>query len=281
MSKIIFNERLISSNTPCIHHNDRGFTLGHGLFETILVNKGTIPALIYHWQRLETSAEMIGISLPCTMQKLEEMIGVVIKENNLHNKTAGARLTLTHGESERGLIPQKDPKPNFLITVFECIPSTDKPLKAMIVKTIKNERSVTSRIKSISYLDNILAKKEAIKYGYDEAILLNTTGKIADGSISNIFMVKNNQIITPPITDGALPGVVRAILLKELKEDFSFVEKTIDPDEFLLADEIFLTNALMGVKKVSKLNDREFSFSEITAKIQSALSIKLGITTYG
>jgi branched-chain amino acid aminotransferase len=274
MSKIILNKDLALSENPCIRHNDRGFTLGHGLFETILVKKGAIPALGYHWERLKTSVEMIGISLPFTLLRLEAMIGILIQENNLHDKIAGSRVTLTHGESERGIFPLHDPQPNFLITAFECMPSTDKPLKALIVKTRKNEYSITSKIKSISYLDNILAKKEALKEGYDEGILLNTAGKIADGSISNIFMVKDNQVITPLITDGALPGVVRAILLEELRDEFPFVQKTIDPDELMLADEIFLTNALTGIKKVCKLNNREFNFFEITNKIQSALREK-------
>ena len=74
MSKIILNKNLVPSRNPCIGHNDRGFTLGHGLFETILVKNGAIPALGYHWQRLKTSAEMIGISLPFTLPQLEEMI---------------------------------------------------------------------------------------------------------------------------------------------------------------------------------------------------------------
>jgi branched-chain amino acid aminotransferase len=275
MSKIIVNKNLVSSENPCIKYNDRGFTLGHGLFETILVKKSSIPALRYHWQRLKTSADMINISLPFTLDQLEEMVYLLIHENHLQNKVAGSRITLTHGESERGILPPESPHPNFLITVFECMPSTNTPLEALIVTTRKNEHSVTSRIKSISYLDNILAKKEALKEGYDEAIILNSAGNIADGSISNIFLVKDNQIITPLVADGALPGVVRAILLEELKDKFSFVEKTIAPDELMCADEIFLTNALMGIKKVCKLNHRKFNFFEITNTIQSALQEKM------
>ena len=270
MSKIILNKNLVPSRNPCIGHNDRGFTLGHGLFETILVKNGAIPALGYHWQRLKTSAEMIGISLPFTLPQLEEMIKELIQENHLQDKVAGSRVTLTHGEAERGILPQQALKPNFLITAFECMPSMDKPFTTLIVTTRKNEHSLTSKIKSISYLDNILAKKEAMEAGYDEAILLNSAGNVADGSISNIFMIKGNQIITPLISDGALPGVIRTLLLEEFKTEFSFVEKTITPEELMLADEIFLTNALMGVKKVCQLNHRAFNFSEITNSIQSA-----------
>lgn len=274
MPKIILNKNLVSSEHPCIGYNDRGFTLGHGLFETILIKKGGIPALDYHWRRLEKSAEMIGISLPFTRLELEELVQMLIQENHLQDKIAGSRITLTHGESKRGILPTKAPNPNFLITTFECMPPTDKPLAALIVKTRKNEYSITSRIKSLSYLDNILAKKEAVNAGYDEAILLNTAGNIADGATSNIFIVKNKQIITPPISDGSLPGVIRAILLEELKGVFSFSEKTITPGELIEADEIFLTNALIGVKKVGKLNHKKFNFFKTTNHIQSVLQEK-------
>lgn len=265
------NKKLVPSTNPCIGHNDRGFTLGHGLFETILVKNGTIPALSYHWQRLKISAELIDISLPFTLPQLEEMIKKLIQENHLQDKIAGTRITLTQGEAERGILAHQALKPNFLITAFECMSSPNKPFTALIVKTRKNEHSLTSKIKSISYLDNILAKKEAVEAGYDEAILLNSGGNIADGSTSNIFMVTGTQIITPLITDGALPGVIRTILLEEFKTEFCFVEKTITPDELMLADEIFLTNALMGIKKVCQLNHRTFNFSGIINSIQSAL----------
>lgn len=118
---------------------------------------------------------------------------------------------------------------------------------------------------------NILAKKEALEQKYDEAILLNTSSNIADGAISNIFMVKNNTIVTPPIHDGALPGVIRSILLKEFNQKFNFLEKTITSEDLLLSDEVFLTNALMGIKAVSKINNREFHSFSVTQQIQTEL----------
>ena len=87
--------------------------------------------------------------------------------------------------------------------------------------------------------------------------MLNTSSKVADGAISTIFMVKDNQIITPPIEDGALPGVIRSILLEEYNQIFKIIEKSITPSELLFADEAFLTNALMGVKSIGKINFQE------------------------
>lgn len=275
MLKINCNKNILPSDLPCISHNDRGFTLGHGLFETILINHNTIPALDYHWRRLESSALLTGIMLPFNAQDLNGMLKELIKINSLDDKLAGARVTITHGQADRGIMPAIAPKPNFLISVFEHVLS-DKPFSALIVKTKKNEHSLSSQIKSLSYLDNIFAKQEAMDKKYDEAILLNTANNIADGAISNIYIVKNKQIFTPAISDGALPGVVRSILIEELRNFFSIKEKTISLEEILYADEVFLTNALMGVKHVNKLNNIKLCNFNISFAIRDALKQKKG-----
>ena len=267
----IYNGKTVPANNACIQHSDRGFTLGHGLFETIFVNKGAFPMLDYHWQRLEQSAPLIGINLPFSRQAFEAMLDVLIHENDLQHKVAVARVTLTHGDSDRGLLPLISPSPNFVMSVFEYsyVPKMD--FSARIVSTKKNEHAVSARVKSTSYLDNILAKQEAISHGYDEAILLNTTLHVADGAITNIFMVKNEQIYTPRIADGALPGVVRTMLLTEQKDAFPIIEKSILPDELLSADEVFLTNALMGVQPVSRLNNTKYQACSISLALAKKL----------
>lgn len=197
------------------------------------------------------------------------MLTELIIQNNLQDKLASARVTITHGEAARGLLPLQVPNPNFVIAVFESATPSDKPFSACIVNTRKNEHTAASRVKTISYMDNILAKQEAMSQGYDEAILLNTASTVADGSISNVFMVKDQQIFTPPVSDGALPGVVRSILLEEFSGDFPVIEKSISPDELKQADEIFLTNALMGIKSVHKLNNTNYLSFSMTNKLSS------------
>lgn len=272
MTTIIFNGKTFPSEHPCIRHSDRGFTLGHGLFETILIKKGLITLLDYHWDRLASSAFLVGINLPFSKQELRKMLALLINKNNLHDKLAVARLTVTHGNSERGLLPVAvTPLPNFVIAVFKYTHTTKNDFSARITTFRKNEYSLASKVKSISYLDNILAKQEAMNQGYDEAILLNTASKVADGAITNIFMVKNNEIYTPLIADGALPGVVRRLLLEEqeLRNKFPIIEKSIMPDELLSADEVFLTNALMGIQPVTQIDNtkyQKFSFSTALAE---------------
>lgn len=271
MSGIIYNGKITPLSYPCIKHNDRGFTLGHGLFETILVNKSAIPALDYHWHRLAISAPLIGITIPFSKQELTEMLYELIEKNNLQGKIASARVTVTHGESARGILPVTPLEPNFVISVSEYSHASKSDYSARIVTTRKNEHTIASRIKSISYLDNIIARQEAMSQGYDEAILLNTASNVADGSMTNVFMVKNGQIYTPLITDGALPGVIRRIFLEELKFEFPIIEKSISPEELLNADAVFLTNALMGVQPVSQVNDKKYH----AFAVGNAVAIKL------
>ena len=271
MSAIIYNKNVVPSNQSCIKHNDRGFTLGHGLFETLLVKKGLIPALDYHWNRLERSASIIGISIPFSCHELELMIQQLIELNDLKSKIAGARLTITNGESERGILPSGSPKANFVITVFEHTATVKPNYSAVIVSIKKNEYAPSARIKSTSYLDNILAKQEAVNLGYDEAILLNTASNIADGTIFNIYMVKDNHIVTPCVSDGALPGVIRSILLEEFNHFFPITEKSISVSDILDADEVFFTNALMGVQPVSRLNNKKFDSFSVADRIGNLL----------
>jgi len=269
MTFINFNGKIIPANQPCFKHNDRGICLGHGLFETILVNKDTLPALDYHWKRFEKSAPVIGISIPFRKTELISMIFHLIEKNGLQNKIAGVRLTFTHGESERGILPSVTPKPNFTISVFTYKPALLNPYSAMVGTTRKNEHTAIANIKSTNYLDNILAKQEALNHGYHEAIMLNTSANVADGSISNIFMALDGQIFTPPLSDGALPGVIRSILLEKMSSLFPIFEKTIDVSDLLSADEVFMTNALMGIQPLTKLNKKPLHSFPLSIKIRN------------
>ncbi len=271
ISAIIYNKNVVPSTQSCIKHNDRGFTLGHGLFETMLVKKRLVPALDYHWRRLTVSASIIGIAIPFSCHELELMIQQLIEQNDLQSKIAGARLTITNGESARGLLPSGTPKPNFVISVFEHTAIVKPNYSAVIVSIKKNEHTPSARIKSTSYLDNILAKQEAVNLGYDEAILLNTASNIADGTMFNIYMVKNNNIVTPCVSDGALPGVIRSILLEEFNHSFPITEKSISVSDILDADEVFLTNALMGVQPVGRLNNQKFDSFSVAERIGNLL----------
>jgi branched-chain amino acid aminotransferase len=273
MSHIIFNGKFILSETPCLNVYDRGFTLGHGLFETIMVNNGSLPLLSYHWDRLMTSSCTLGIKLPFTYSDLQDMTGDIISKNQLLNCKGSLRLTVTDGVSERGILATGNPTPSFTLTSATLPANKHHSMSATVVDTRRNELSMTSRIKSISYLDNILARKEAVLKGADEAFLLNSKGLLAEGSVSNVFIVKNGTLSTPRIEDGALPGVIRHIILNKLPlNEIITKEEGISLEMLLNAEDIFITNALFGVMPINQINDKKIAnSSSITTLISKEL----------
>lgn len=251
---MIVNGKKLSVKALCISPYDRGITLGHGLFETILVNKGKAPLLAFHWQRLVASAALLDLKIPFTLTQLQSMIAELTADNP-QDDPLGIRLTVTDGVSERGLLSDGKQPSTFFITCFK-IPVVTHAVTAMIASTKRNQHSISSQVKSTSYLDNIVAKKEAESQGFDEAILLNTASNVAEGSTFNVFMVKNKTIYTPPIGDGALPGVLRHILLNELEiKPFSIIEASLTPSMLFDAEEIFISNALTGLRSIKQLNN--------------------------
>ncbi|MBD7915211.1 aminotransferase class IV family protein, partial [Clostridium sp. Sa3CUN1] len=115
-------------------------------------------------------------------------------------------------------------------------------------------------IKSINYLENILEREEAIKNGYDEVIFLNESGYLSEGSMSNIFIIKNNKIFTPDINQGLLPGIIRNFIV----ERYNVIEKRITLEELFNADEIFITNSILGIMKISKIENKILVENKLT-----------------
>lgn len=202
------------------------------------------------------------------------MITELVHCNNLEDEYAGIRLTLSAGAGARGILPAEGISPVFTLMPFFLTPT--KPTFAVKTSSLKkNEHSPSARIKSTSYIDNILAKQEAVAAGFDEAILLNTAGNIADGAITNIFVVNDKKIFTPKVSDGALPGVMRSVLLHELSDSFAISETTCTMAFLLAADELFLSNSLLGIKPVHRLDNREFKQFKVTIAVaESVKSLK-------
>ena len=254
MKKVIHNNKVCSINDFNISIFDRGLTLGSGIFETIMITKKSIPFLDYHWDRLITSGKITGIKIPFSKNELEKTIFELISHNDASAYELGVRLTITEGIAERGILAPDDIEPNFFITLFENV-QNNLPWTAIISSVRRNEGSPTSMVKSISYMDNIFAKKEAAEKNANEAILLNNKGHIAEGAISNIFLVsKQGTLLTPRIEDGALPGVTRRTIIDNFSKDEVIEEKTITLNDLINAEEVFLTNALMGIKEITKID---------------------------
>jgi len=238
---IDINGTLTDAEAASIDPTDRGFTLGDGVFETIRVRHGKPDRLDAHFARLRNGARTLGIPVPGTDTGLAERISAVLTENEL--TAAAVRLTLSHGVGLRGLLPPDPATPTLVISASPLPPPPDAVRAIISFKTRRNEFSPTARIKSLSYLDNVIARREAAGYGVEDALLLNTQGRLAESTISNLFLLIHGELLTPPVDDGALPGVVRADLIAR----FRGREQSLTPDDLGLAEEAFLTNAL-GVR---------------------------------
>ena len=266
---IHLNGAIVPPDFARIDPADRGFTLADGLFETLRAYRGRPFRLEDHLVRLESSAEALGIPLLFDAVRIAEAVVELLEANSLIEGDAAIRITATRGIGPRGLAPPADVKPTLLITTTAYAPSPDS-CSAAIVDIRRNEGSPLSQMKSLGYLDNVLAARDAADRGAEEAILLNNAGRVAGAARANVFAVLDGRLLTPPLRDGVLPGIARRVVL-DLAEALRIPtqEASLSPADLMAAREIFLTNSLFEVRSVERLDDREFGQSEIAAKIRS------------
>ena len=237
---------------------DRGFTHGDGLFETMRVYSGKIFRLEHHLDRLFQSARSILIELPITRNEIRSAIYAALKLNGLSNSIV--RLTVTRGKLDSGVNIDYSSPPTIVILV--------KPVKAISKKTYKEgigiklykksairTQGISNKIKSCNYLSNIILRENALKENFFEAILLDHNHNVTEGTISNIFIIKNNQLKTPLLNEFVLSGIIRqAILDLCLENNIPFKEDRITERELYEADELFLTNSAIEILPVRNIN---------------------------
>lgn len=245
---IWLNGRLTTADAARIDPADRGLLLGDGVFETLAVTDGRPLRLAAHLARLRAGAAVIGLPLALSDEDLAAAMAALLGATG--SKAGSLRLTVTRGVGPRGLPPPPEPKPTIMLTAGGVPPET--PANLIVAQsTRRNEHSPLSRIKSLNYLDNIIARMEAQRAGADDALLLNTAGRVAEASAACLFWVKGGGLFTPPIEEGALPGVRRAAIISAM----GAAERPVAADELRGADEIFLANSL-SVRLVASLDGR-------------------------
>ena len=254
---IYLNGELLPDDEACISPADRGLLLGDGLFETMRVYQGDIFRVDAHLERLLAGADFLGIPVPVVGEGLPQALSRTLAANGLARSDASLRLTLTRGTGPRGLLPPPNAQPTLLITATPLGATTFSPATAIIAGPRRNEYSPLSNLKTLNFLDNILARREAAEAGADEALLLNTAGNLAEASAANLFAVFEGVLHTPPLSDGVLPGITRAVVL-ELAQglDIPVVEASLAPGQLFTAEEAFFTNSLIGIRPLVKVNAR-------------------------
>ena len=270
---VYYNGKYINERKVFISIKDRGLLLGDGLFETMLYRENKIILFNLHFYRLQNSLKRLSIKFDEKKISLQKKILKIIKQNKLIDNKDSIRITITRGSSERGLDITPNVKPSLLITVNKLDKSLRmKPVKLCISETFRNETSVISQHKTINYLDNILAKDEAKKNQYDDALFINSNKKICCSSTSNFFYSERGKIYTPPLKDGVLNGTIREILISKKK----VAVKSITLNNLKNCKEIFITNSLFGIRPVEKIERFKFNIGQKTHEINDFLT-KLGI----
>ncbi len=237
---------------------DHGFLYGDGVFEGIRVYNSHVFKLEEHLNRLYDSAKSIALSIPLGKVEFREAILETIRKNSLRD--AYLRVVVTRGYGDLGLNPVKCAKASVVIIADYIAPLYEGiSAKAIVAATRRNNPdSLDPQIKSLNYLNNILAKMEANRAGVDEAIMLNQQGLVCEGTSDNLFVVKNGILITPPLSDGALGGITRSAVLElaaQLK--IPVEEKSITVHEIMASDEAFLTGTAAEIGALVEVNGQK------------------------
>ena len=253
--KIYLNGAIIAADQARISALDYGFLYGYGLFETMRAYEGTVFRLDSHLTRLKKSAGFLGISTDMTA--LKKAVHDILKLNKLEE--ARIRITLSAGVGSTSPDPGTCFDNSVLVVAVAYRPYEEyayqNGFKAVVPSSQRNSCSPLSRIKSISYLENMLARQEARKAGADEAVWLNEKGVLAEGSMSNIFVVSGGIIKTPSEESGILPGITRQVVLQLAQEaGIEVAEGEFDLDELKCAEEAFLTSSLIEVMPLTILD---------------------------
>jgi len=285
---VYINGELVPKSQAKISVFDHGFLYGDGVFESVLVTSGVAFKLKEHIDRLYDSAKVLCLEIPMSKEEMIKTVADVVRANGF--KDAYIRLIVTRGVGDLGLDPRKCQKPTIIIIVDKIKLYDEGALSkglTAVISSVRRDRvdATTHEVKSMNYLNNILAKLEANAVGADEAIMLDDRGFVSEGTADNIFIVKDGVIYTPPRTCGILLGITRARVMKLAEElGYKVVEKDITPAEVLTADEVFLTGTAAGVVPVTKIAGRVVGDGKpgpITRKLMERFSKLLGDPSEG
>jgi branched-chain amino acid aminotransferase len=239
---------------------DHGLLYGDGVFEGIRAYNGSVFKLKEHIDRLYRSAHMIMLEIPMSKEQMIQAVLETLRKNN--QKDSYIRLVVTRGVGDLGLNPKKCAKPT-IIVITDTIAlhkgeAKEKGVTAMISWVKRDPVDATSHeIKSLNYLNSILAKIEANIGGVDEAICLDKNGFVCEGVAENIFIVRNGRVFTPPSYTGALPGITAEEIAKLARElGYDVKDKNITPYELFNAEEVFFTGTAAEIVPVREINKR-------------------------
>src|SRR5881275_1123095 len=259
-AKIYIDGKFYSEANAKISVFDHGLLYGDGIFEGIRFYNGRVFRLEEHLHRLWDSARSICLEIPMTMRNMTEAVLETIRQNHL--REGYIRLLVTRGIGNLGLNPTQCKSPSVIIIAATiALYHQDFYRKGLTIVTCATRRSnpaaLNPAVKSLNYLNNVMARIEANLAGADEALMLNDAGNVAECTADNVFIIKDSQVFTPPITAGALRGITRSVVFDIAGEfDTNIVEADFTRHNIFVADECFLTGTAAEIVPVVKADGR-------------------------
>ena len=264
--KIYISGKYYDKEDAKISVYDHGLLYGDGIFEGLRSYGGKVFRLQEHLVRLYESAKAIWLTIPISLEEMTKAVNETLKVNNLSD--AYIRLVVTRGAGSLGLDPNRTSDPQVIIIAdkITLYPAEfyEKGLSIITASTIRNHPAALSpRIKSLNYLNNILAKIEGLRAGCIEALMLNSKGEVAECTGDNIFLVRRKELLTPPIDAGILEGVTReAVIEAARKAGMTVREIALTRHDVYVADEVFLTGTAAEVIPVVNIDNRQIGNGE-------------------
>ena len=270
-----YNGKIYTNETAIIGAANRGLRYGDGLFETIKMKAGNLVLEDEHFARLWKGMQVLQFTVPkhFNPDKLTAEVLQIAKKNQ---QEKAARIRITVFRSDGGLYDAADNFPNYIIETW-ALPEGDGELNSNgldlgIYADVKKSCDILSNLKHNNYLPYVMAALQAKKQKWNDAVILNSYGRVCDSTIANIFLIKDEVIYTPAVTEGCVAGVMRKFMIDQLAATgFTCIEKAITVDELLNADEVFLTNSIYNLRWVKSINDKNFG-NTLTQKIYTAVA---------
>jgi branched-chain amino acid aminotransferase len=276
------NGALQAADKAIFTHNNRAFKYGDALFETVRYVNGTLFFWEDHYFRLMASMRILRMEIPMdfTLEFLEDEIKKTIESNQLESGAVRVRLTVFRNDG--GLYTPATNDVSYVIETnamespFFII--EEKPYEVELFKDYYVNKDMLSNLKTTNKILNVVAGVYAQENGYANCLLVNTDKKVVETINGNLFLVKGNQIKTPPLSDGCLDGIIRKNLMKLIagSEDYDLVEDSVSPFELQKMDEMFLTNSIVGIQPISKYRKKEYG-TKVAKSLVGKLNAKARI----
>ena len=249
------NGRMLAAGEARIDPDDRGFLLADGVFETILLRHGKAIWWEEHIRRLRHGARALGISLPWESEALTAAVAELVDANHLQEvESAVLRMTLSRGVGARGLAPMDVGAPTLLLRA-SAMPPRKQSLRGVTARSVRrNVASLSSRLKTLSYVDGVLAQREATASGVEAALLLNDAGRLTCAANANLFVWRDGVLLTPPLEEGCLEGIARQHLLAAARDLGLSCQESALENSLRQEDCALLTNSLQGAVRLSELD---------------------------